>query len=141
MTVTRGAKHTFLGMNIAYDKNDRNAKITMKDYISEAITESGLAIAKTAATPAGKDLFEVDDTCTLLSKADAKVFHSIVAKLLYVSIWARMDLLQATSFLTTRVSKSTQQDMLKLKRLLEYINGNIDMEYVVGAEDLGKMRT
>ena len=52
MTVTRGTKHTFLGMNIVYDKNERNAKITMKDYLLEAITESGLEIAKTAATPA-----------------------------------------------------------------------------------------
>ena len=31
--------------------------------------------------------------------------------------------------------------MSKLKRLLEYINGTIDMEYVVGADNLGKMHT
>ena len=52
-----------------------------------------------------------------------------------------MDLLMTTSFLTTRVSKSTQQDLAKLKRLLEYISGTLDDEYVVGADDLGKLRT
>jgi hypothetical protein len=101
LTVTRGPKHTFLGMNIVYDQNNRNAKITIKDYQTEAITESGLDIAKTAATPGGKDLFKVDETCTLLSRADAEVLCSVVAKLLNVSIRARMDLLLATSFLTT----------------------------------------
>ena len=45
-------------------------------------------------------------------------FHSVVAKLLYVSIRARMDLLLAVSFLSTRVSKSTVQDRAKLKRIL-----------------------
>ena len=141
MTVTRGSSHVFLGMNIDYNKSERTAKITMKDYLREAIIESGLAISKTASTPASKELFEVDDASPALPKRYGDVFHSVVAKLLYVSIRARMDLLLSTSFLTTRVSRSTRQDMGKLKRLLEYINGTIDLEYTVGADDLGRMRT
>jgi hypothetical protein len=141
MTVTRGSSHVFLGMNIDYNKSERTAKITMKDYLKEAIIESGLSINKTASTPASKELFEVDDASPALPKRYGDVFHSVVAKLLYVSIRARMDLLLSTSFLTTRVSRSTRQDMGKLKRLLEYINGTIDLEYTVGADDLGRMRT
>jgi hypothetical protein len=141
MTVTRGSSHVFLGMNIEYNKSERTAKITMKDYLKEAIIESGLTISRTASTPASKELFEVDDTSPALPKRYGDVFHSVVAKLLYVSIRARMDLLLSTSFLTTRVSRSTRQDMGKLKRLLEYINGTINLEYIVGADDLGRMRT
>jgi hypothetical protein len=68
-------------------------------------------------------------------------FPQVVAKLLYVSIRARMDLLLAVSFLTTRVSKSTTEDQAKLKRVLEYINGTMDHTYTLGADKLGKVRT
>ena len=141
MTITRGSTHVFLGMNINYNKQERTAKISMRDYLVEAITESGLNITKVAATPANKDLFDVNDASTLLAKPDSEVFHSVVAKLLYVAIRARADLLLAVGFLTTRVSKSTEQDVDKLQRLLEYINGTIDMEYIVGADHLGRIRT
>jgi hypothetical protein len=45
MTVTRGKEHAFLGMNIKYTKQ-HTAIITMKNYLAEAITESGLNITK-----------------------------------------------------------------------------------------------
>lgn len=140
MTVTRGREHTFLGMNIRYTENG-TAIIKMQEYLKEAINESGMTIKRVAATPADKELFEVDGQAQLLPKGEAEVFHSVVAKLLYVSIRARMDLLLAIGFLCTRVSKSTTQDRSKLRRVLEYINGTMDLEYTVGADDMGKIRT
>ncbi len=61
-----------------------------------------------AAIPAAKDLFEINETDSFLSRADAEAFHSrVVAKLLYyVYIRARMDLLLATCFLATRSQKA-----------------------------------
>ncbi|KAI2499682.1 Reverse transcriptase (RNA-dependent DNA polymerase) [Fragilaria crotonensis] len=141
MSVTRGASHVFLGMNITFNKRNRTAEIIMKDYLTEAIEESGLNIDKTAATPASKELYDIDPQASPLERTPKDRFHSVVAKLLYVSIRARMDLLLATSFLTTRISTSTSQDQSKLKRLLEYVQGTLDMPYVVGADDLGRMRT
>ena len=141
MTVVRGNEHVFLGMNVRYNRKERNATINMKSYLVEAINESGLTINRSAVTPAGKDMFETSEKAERLSVAGAAVFYSVTAKLLYVSIRARMDLLLATSFLTTRVSKSTHQDLAKLKRLLEYIHGSLDDEYVIGADDLGQLRT
>ena len=113
----------------------------MKEYLKEAIIESGLEIMRFAATPARKNLFDVDDGAKLLCKQEAESFHKIVAKLLYVSIRARMDILLAVGFLCTRVSKSTTQDQAKLKRLLEYIRGSMDLEYTLGADDMGRMRS
>ena len=141
MSVVRGDEHVFLGMRVRYIRDKRQAAINMKSYLIEAIDESGLDINRSAATPAGEELFVIDEQAVRLSPSAGVVFHSVAAKLLYVSIRARMDLLMATSFLTTRVSKSTQQDLAKLKRLLEYISGTLDDEYVVGADDLGKLRT
>jgi hypothetical protein len=140
MTVTRGREHVFLGMNIKYT-DERTAIITMKDYLREAIAESELGIKRQAATPATRELFEVDEKAARLPERRSDVFHRIVTKLLYVAIRARMDMLLAVGFLCTRVSKSTVEDEGKLRRLLEYINGSIDKEYILGADDLERIRT
>jgi Reverse transcriptase (RNA-dependent DNA polymerase) len=118
MAVVRGDEHVFLGMTIKYNREKRNASITMKNYLTEAIEESGLDVNRSVVTPSGKELFTIDAKSPRLSAKDAAVFHGVACKLLYVSIRARMDLLFTTSYLTTRVSKSTQQDLRKLKRLL-----------------------
>ena len=140
MSVTRGNKHKFLGMDIEFP-GDGTVKIKMKDYLVESIAESGMNIERTASTPAKKNLFEVDDDAAPLTDGEAKVFHSVVAKLLYVSLRTRMDLLLPVIFLCTRVSKATAEDKLKLKRVLEYIHGTLDYTYTLGADDLRRFRT
>jgi hypothetical protein len=113
----------------------------MKDYLREAIEESGLDIAKSVSSPANGNLFHVDNKSPLLEKHDNEVFHSVAAKLLYVFLRARVDILLAIAFLCTRVSKSTIQDQAKLKRVLEYIKDTMDIEYTIGADNLGTLRT
>jgi hypothetical protein len=140
MTVTRGKEHAFLSMKIRYTGKG-TAVVTMKQYLEEALAESGLNITHNAVTPALKTLFDVDSNSTPLSKAEAETFHSVSAKLLYVSLRARVDLLLAIAFLCTIVSKSTKQDQEKWKRVLDSIKGSIDDEYVLGADDLGRMRS
>ena len=41
----------------------KRAIVTMKQYLKEAIAESGMEITQDAATPARKCSLEVDDTC------------------------------------------------------------------------------
>ena len=107
MSITRGDHHVFLGMDITFDRTRGTATISMKDYLTEAITESSLAITVPAPTPAAKDLLDIDPFSPPLSATSCEVFHSIVAKLLYVALRGRQDLLLATVFLTTRVSRSS----------------------------------
>ena len=140
MTVTRGKEHVFLGMNIVYTEN-RTAVISMKSYLQEAIDECEMEIKREATTPARRTLFEVDEASVRLDKGESEAFHRIVAKLLYVWIRARSDLLLSVGFLCTRVSKSTKQDQTKLKRVLEYIKGTIDKVLTLGADSLDKLRT
>ena len=97
MTVTRGTEHTFLGMKIRYTGKG-TAVVTMKQYLEEALDESGLSITRKAATPALRTLFDVDDGAAPLSKAEAEVFHSVTAKLLYVLLRARVDLWPSLSY-------------------------------------------
>ena len=127
-------------MHIRYT-DEGTAVITMKDCLTEAIAESGLDISKPASTPASKALFDVDEAAEPLGKKEREVFHSVSAKLLYVSLRARVDLLLPIAFLCTRVAKCTKEDQAKLKRVLEYIHGSLDLEYTIGADDLGRFRT
>jgi hypothetical protein len=140
LTVTRGKEHIFLGMHIRYTE-ERTAEITMKDYLLEAIDECGLEITRIASTPAKRTLFKVSDRSERLDDKEGQQFHSVTAKLLYVALRARMDLLLPIGFLSTRVSKSTQEDQAKLRRVLEYIKSSLDKTYTLGVDQLTTLRT
>ena len=55
------------------------------------------------ATAAPEDLFKVNEDAVKLGKDKSKVFHSIVAMILYIVKRARPDAALANAFLTTRV--------------------------------------
>ena len=52
------------------------------------------------------------------------MFHSTVAKALYLTLRTRPDIATTVSFLTTRVSCPTQQDWNKLMRMMSYLQHN-----------------
>jgi hypothetical protein len=114
MVVTRGKRHTFLGMVFEF-RDDRTVQISMSDYLRDATETSGLNITKSVSTPAKKTLFDVDEASIKLTGDDLDKFHATVAKLLYVATRARADILLTVIFLCTRVAKATT-DRDKLKR-------------------------
>ena len=140
MVVKRGKKHTFVGMDIEII-NDGRVKIMMKDYITECITSFGEDVSVGAKTPASHTLFEVDDTSPKLKKEKADTFHHIVAKLLFVSKRARIDIQLAIAFLCTRVSCSTDEDWAKLRRLMKYLHSTVDMPRIIGANGFDLLQT
>ena len=141
MTVTRGLEHDFLGMHIVFDHPSGTATITMASYLHEAINESGMDIRRKVATPATSSLFVIDPNATSLDRQNADMFRRIVCKLLYVGLRARTDILTALSYLSTQITKPTEDDYKKLCRLLEYLWGTIDMGLTIGADDLGTLYT
>ena len=62
-----------------------------------------------------------------LSQKEAQVFHTIVAKLLFLCKQARLDILTGVAFLTTRVRKPNEDDGKKLSRILKYLSGTRDL--------------
>jgi hypothetical protein len=132
MTVTRGKAHVFLGMHITYN-DDGTASIGMKEYLEEAIEDFGERITRFTASPAKRDLFEIDEKSKALGEEKMGVFHSVVAKLLYVSKRGRLDIQLTIAFLCTRVSCSTEKDWGKLRRLIEYLSGTFDEFLTLGA--------
>jgi hypothetical protein len=113
----------------------------MKDYIKEAIAHFGEDITRSATTPAKRNLFEIKENSLPLTDAVREIFHSVVAKLLYVSKRGRLDIQLPIAFLCTRVSCSTEQDWSKLKRTLEYLRGTLDKFVTFGADGMCKMQT
>jgi hypothetical protein len=86
-------------------------------------------------------LFEIDPGSPKLNETRSEIFHSIVAKQLYVSHRGRPDVQLPIAFLCTRVSKSTEQDWSKLKRVLEFLEGTLDDRITLGADDITVMQT
>ena len=140
MSVYRGNKQTFIGMDVELIKDKKKLKILTKDYINEAIEEFGEDIGPKVATPAKCDLFDIDENSPELSNEKVDKLHSIVAKLLFVTRRSRLDILTTIAFLQTRVSCSTEQDWEKLRRYLSYLKHTIDMPRIISIEDYSIMK-
>ena len=119
MTVTTGASHVYVGINILYGEKCGEAYIDMIDHVQESINDFPEdCTGSKVNSPAGTHLFTVDDHATLIPEPERKLFHKIVAKLLFISNRARPDIVVPISFLTSRVTKATPDDWKKLKRVL-----------------------
>ena len=79
-------------------------------------------------------MFEVNEESVKLPEKDRAIFHSILAKDMFVSKWVRPDILVVLSYLNMRVSKNDEDDWKKLKRLLQYIRGTINLTMTMSAD-------
>ena len=61
----------------------------------------------------------------------AKVFHRLVAQLLYISKRSRPDPAPAVPFLTTRVCKPNEDEWKKLRMVIEYLKQTINLPLVL----------
>ena len=64
----------------------------MKYQLMEAIDIFGEEVSKALTPPAGKHLLEINKNTILLEKSRSEVFHSVTAKLLYITKIERTDL-------------------------------------------------
>ena len=102
MAITTGTEHSFLGMNVKIDKNQKTVKIEMKDQISKLIEEfeknSGESVKSNVTTPSTYNLFKVDIASVELEKKHSENFQSTTASLLYIMKRARPDIETGVSF-------------------------------------------
>jgi hypothetical protein len=133
----RGKVHDYLGMELDYSEPGR-VKITMISYLQDIINEFPEEIIGTKVTPAADYLFKVRDRgeAKPLPEEQATIFHRTVAKLVFVQARARRDLQTPVAFLTTRVKGPDEDDWGKLKRVLQYIKGTINMPLVLSADSM-----
>ena len=140
LKITRGKKHTFLGINFEFT-DDKKLAIDMFEHLGESIELFGEELLGKVTSCAAKGLTEVDSKSQRLDTKRSKLFHSVVAKLLFISKRARPDIEPTVNFLCTRVTKSTEQDWLKLKRLLTFIKNTINDKRYIGMKGMGEIFT
>ena len=130
-----GDKITYLGMLI--DNSNKNyIELSMPQFINDVLNEMKIGSEDTSKSPASNKLFEVLEKDTKLSDQERELFHTSVAKLLYLSKRARPDILLAATFLCTRVLEPGIDDLRKLKRCLKYLNATKDnIKYRINATD------
>ena len=94
-------------------------------------------ISGRARSSATDGLFEVRDTTELVPEEQRSCFHSLVAKLSYLARRAKPECLTAVSYLATRVTRCTWDDIEKLKRLMRYITDTKDRGVTIRPGTLG----
>ena len=131
--VSRGTKHSYLGMTFDFSTLGK-ASITMEGYITYLLRHYD--VTKRATTPATANLFAIAEDSPLLSSDDKMEFHSATAKLLYLAKRVRPEILTACSFLASRVTCATEEDLAKLQRVLAYLNAEPNLGLVLEAHQM-----
>ena len=121
--VHEGPVFSYLGMSWDFSTVGQ-VKVTAEGFIEDLLKWADIEGVKD--TPAASYLFDTRDA-TKLSVEDTKWFHSGVAKLLYLSKRVRPDIILSVSFLTTRVQSPDVDDMKKLVRVFQYLNGTREL--------------
>ena len=118
ITRADGSIVNYLGM--VFDlSTSGEVRMTMRGYVEDTIAYAG--VTGTAKSPATNGLFDTRDEATVVTENERVWFHSVVAKLSYLAKRAKPECLTAVAYLATRVTKCTEDDLEKLKRVLRYI--------------------
>ena len=128
LTIKQGRHHAYIGMDIIFNDSE-TVTIKMKDHTKETIHafSNESPIKSSASTP------------PRLCPKRSELFHHCVAKLLYLSNRCRLGVLLTVSFLCTRVTCSTEEDWLKLRRLIHYLYRVSGRLLSIGVDDISMM--
>ena len=123
LSVMRGNKHTFLGINIEIKNNIIH--INMVEHLRGCLTIFGEYFITPVSSPATKKLFEVREDAEKLSEKKGYIFHSAVEKIFFIIKSSRTDLETSVSFLTTAVFKK-RCDWEKLQMVLIFVHCTLE---------------
>ena len=94
-------------------------KINMVKYVESMIEDFPVKISKISKTPAAENLLDIG-TGKLLNMANSEIYHTTVAKGLFLCRRSRPDIQPTIAVLSTQVKSPTEADWKKLIRMLEY---------------------
>jgi hypothetical protein len=99
LTINRGKIHDYLGMELDF-RQEKKVVIKMEKYIHGVLEEAPNDMEGAANTPASKHLFQINNQSPeYLDQATAELFHTLVAKLLFLSKRGCPDIQLPISFL------------------------------------------
>ncbi|MFN9981533.1 MAG: hypothetical protein ACK53Y_16530, partial [bacterium] len=109
----------YTGMKLTVDKG--YIVLDMRYYLQNLLEP--FINPQVKVVPGNKETFTVKEAVEKLDLKKRTLFHSTVAKLLYLSKRARPDIIAVVGFLCTRVRELTVKDLEKLNKLLGYLKG------------------
>ena len=131
---------SYLGMNITRSMDGHTVQVDHSGSIAKLIKEHLTDKDTVCRTPHQEDLFEVQDDeksdNSTLGPNQSKKFLSIVMSLMYIARLTRPDILLPVTYLASRSHYATQQDWLKLVRVLRYMKGTVNLGITVQCTDL-----
>ena len=115
LKISHGLMHDYLGMQLNFSVPGK-VKLTMVPYVKAMLAKfyEHDSTSTMAKTPAALHLFQINDKVTPLSDNAAAIFHTFVAKALFLTKHACPDLATAVAFLSTHVTCLDQDDWKKL---------------------------
>jgi hypothetical protein len=139
ITVTRGKVHDYLGMTLDYSTKGK-LHIKMLDSVAKMLQDLPEEFDGEASTPAGNNLFKIDENSPKVGEKKAQFYHTYVTKILFICKRARPDLQTTVSFLCKRVKDCREGDYKKLKRMLQFIRATKDDYLTLSAASLHNVR-
>jgi Reverse transcriptase (RNA-dependent DNA polymerase) len=134
---TRGKIHDYLAMKLDYSEKGK-LKLNMVDYVDNMIQDFPEEVT-TSNYPWNENLFKVDPSEKQLPKEQRELFHTFVAKALFLCKRARPDIQPAIAFLTTRVKSPDRQDWAKLLKVMGYLKKTRQDVMVLHADESGEI--
>jgi hypothetical protein len=135
---TRGKCHDYLAMKLDFSES-KKVKIDMTNYVKNMTDEFPEDLTK-STYPWNENLFKINEANKKLSIKKKEIFHTFVAKALFLSKRARPDIQPAIAFLTTRVKSPDESDWFKLHKLFGYLKTTKDEVLNLEADNLNKIQ-
>jgi hypothetical protein len=133
MKICQGKIYDYLGMRLDFTVPGQ-VRITMIPYVNEILnqfSEYDNSALSTAATPAAKHLFKVNDEAKPLTEDQKTVFHNFVVKCLFLTKHVWPDIATAVAFLTIHIKASDEDNWKKLTHMIRYLRGTIELPLIL----------
>ena len=133
----RGKLHDYLGMMFNFTHKGK-VIIDMIPHVQSLIDEFPETLQEddTDSTPAGENLFKINEDSPDLAPEQAKKFHTCVYKGLFICKRTRPDIHTGIAALTTRIKKPNEDDWMKLRKMVRYLNGTKHEKLTLSADSL-----
>ncbi|CAJ1936841.1 unnamed protein product [Cylindrotheca closterium] len=117
-------------------------KIRMDDHVKNILEDFPVKFNKDSKqeTPAGNDLLEAGKGKLLLNAEYRQIFHTTVARGLYVSKRACLDIHPTITILASRVREPTESDWKKCVRMMRYLFCTLLYHLTLSNESLRVMK-
>ena len=140
VAVSEEGDYDYLGTHVYHDRKTKTMIVNGHQYVQNVIesiiVEMGESEVKAYDSPSAADLFQLDPASEKLPTAKAKLYHSLVARLMWISMRVRIDILMTVVYLASKVHCSTQHEFKKLMRVIGYLKKYPRMNLKIKGDEL-----